>query len=87
MDLSWEAAYGTGYQIQVSDTGTSWTRIYTKTTGKGGNESLTVNGAGRYVRMQGVDQSHRLRLLALGVPGLRDGRPAGEAEADQCRHL
>ena len=58
VDLSWESAYGSGYQIQVSDTGTDgWASIYTTTTGKGGNESLTVTGSGRYVRMQGVTRA------------------------------
>jgi hypothetical protein len=52
--LQWESAYGKAYQIQTSATGTAWTPIYNTTTGAGGTETLTVNGAGRYVRMQGV---------------------------------
>ena len=34
----------------------------------------TVSGTGRYVRMYGTARGHRLRLLALGVPGLRQHR-------------
>jgi len=53
--LSWEAAYGKGYQIQTSNDGTTWTPIYTTTTGDGGTDDLTgLTGSGRYVRMQGT---------------------------------
>ena len=52
--LNWEAAYATGYQIQTSDDGTTWTTIYTTTTGTGGIETLNVSGTGRYVRMYGT---------------------------------
>ncbi|MGI5185863.1 discoidin domain-containing protein [Dactylosporangium sp. CA-152071] len=49
--LNWEAAYATAYQIQTSANGTTWTQIYATTTSTGGNQSLTVNGSGRYVRV------------------------------------
>ncbi|MBM9504209.1 galactose-binding domain-containing protein [Actinacidiphila acididurans] len=52
--LSWEAAYGSAYKIQVSDDATHWTDAYSTTSGLGGNETVTVNKAARYVRMQGV---------------------------------
>src|ERR1700761_6664139 len=49
--LSWEAAYATACQIQVSANAGTWTTIYSTTTGTGGNQTLTVNGSGRYVRV------------------------------------
>ncbi len=53
--LLWEAAYGRSYQIQVSDNTTSWTTIYTTTTGDGGTDDLTgLSGSGRYIRMYGT---------------------------------
>src|SRR5215510_4865148 len=52
--LNWEAAYGSGYQIQVSNNATTWTTIFTTTTGNGGADDLTVSGSGRYVRMLGT---------------------------------
>ncbi len=52
--LQWEAAYATAFQIQVSDTGSSWTSIYSTTTGGGGTQTLNVTGTGRYVRMYGT---------------------------------
>jgi endoglucanase len=51
--LYWEAAFATSYEIQVSDNGSSWTTIYSTTTGNGGTDELSVSGSGRYVRMYG----------------------------------
>jgi len=52
--LSWEAAYGRSFQVQVSADGTSWTTVYSTTTGAGGTQSLDVSGTGRYVRLNGT---------------------------------
>jgi hypothetical protein len=52
--LNWEAAYATGFQIQTSPNGTTWTPIYSTTTGTGGTQTLTVSGSGRYIRMYGT---------------------------------
>ena len=52
--LNWESAYATGYRIEVSDDGSSWTSIYTTTTGRGGVENLSVTGSGRYIRFHGT---------------------------------
>ncbi|HEY0607640.1 MAG TPA: discoidin domain-containing protein, partial [Herpetosiphonaceae bacterium] len=55
--LRWEAAYGRAYQIQVSNDGSTWTNIYSTTTGDGGVDDLTVSGSGRYVRMYGTQRA------------------------------
>lgn len=52
--LRWEAAYATAFQIQVSNNNTTWTTIYSTTTGAGGAQTLSVSGSGRYVRMNGT---------------------------------
>jgi beta-glucosidase len=52
--LNWEGAYATGYRIEVSDNGSTWTTIYTTTTGRGGVENLAVAGRGRYIRFVGT---------------------------------
>src|SRR3569833_4241434 len=57
LTLIWENAYATGYHIDVSDNGTSWSTIYTTTTGKGGTENLDVSGKGRYVRFSGTKRA------------------------------
>jgi hypothetical protein len=52
--LSWEAAYASAFQIQVSANGSTWTNVYSTTTGTGGTQTLNVSGTGRYVRMNGT---------------------------------
>jgi beta-glucosidase-like glycosyl hydrolase len=54
VDLDWETAYATAFEIQVSSDNTNWTTIYSTTSGTGGNQALTVSGTGRYVRMYGT---------------------------------
>jgi hypothetical protein len=56
LDWEWDA-YATAFQIQVSANGTTWTDIYSTTTGTGGDQTLEVTGTGRYVRMYGT---HRI---------------------------
>src|SRR5690554_5249632 len=54
--LNWEAAYGKGYKIQVSNDGSKWSDVFTTTSGNGGIDDLSVNGNGRYVRMLGTER-------------------------------
>jgi eukaryotic-like serine/threonine-protein kinase len=55
--LDWETAYAVAFQIQVSDDGTTWTDVYSTTTGTGGSQTLQVSGAGRYVRVYGTQRA------------------------------
>jgi hypothetical protein len=57
VDLSWEAAYAKAFQIQTSNDGSNWAEIYSTATGTGGNQSLAISGAGRYVRMNGTQRA------------------------------
>ena len=41
VELYWEAAYATSFQIQVSSNAVNWTTIYSTTTGAGGVQDLT----------------------------------------------
>src|SRR5205085_1615966 len=52
--LTWEAAYASAFQIQVSADAATWNTVYSTTTGTGGTQKLQVNGTGRYVRMYGT---------------------------------
>jgi beta-glucosidase-like glycosyl hydrolase len=72
--LNWEAAYATGYHIDVSNDATTWTAIYTTTTGKGGVEDLAIGGTGRYVRMYGTARAtgYGYSLWELQVYGTVD---------------
>lgn len=51
--IRWEAAYASGYNIQVSDNSTVWTTVYSTSTGDGGDDYITLDPAvtGRYVRL------------------------------------
>src|SRR3954447_18489073 len=57
VELNWETAAAKAFQIQVSDNESTWTSIYSTTTSTGGNQSLTVTGTGRYVRMYGTQRT------------------------------
>jgi F5/8 type C domain/Beta-1,3-glucanase len=77
--LNWEAAYATGFQIQTSPDGTNWTSIYSTTTGTGGNQTLSVSGTGRYVRMYGTARAtpYGYSLWEFGVYTTTGGTSGG----------
>jgi hypothetical protein len=55
--LAWQAAHATAFQIQVSPDATTWTTIYSSTTGTGGTQTLSgLSGSGRYLRMYGTQR-------------------------------
>ncbi|MDB5053417.1 MAG: coagulation factor 5/8 type domain protein, partial [Bacilli bacterium] len=52
--LNWEGAYGKSYVIEVSTDGTTWTNVYSTTTGDGGIDDITFPSTNsRFVRMTG----------------------------------
>jgi chitodextrinase len=55
--IQWETAHATAYQIQVSDDATTWTTVYSTSTGPGGTETLNLTGTGRYLRVYGTARS------------------------------
>ncbi len=69
--LNWEAAYARAYQIQTSADGTTWTNVYSTTTGDGGTDDLAVTGTGRYIRLYGTQRAtaYGYSLWELGVQG------------------
>jgi F5/8 type C domain-containing protein/glycosyl hydrolase family 16 len=69
--LQWDPAYATAYQIQVSANASTWTTIYSTTSGHGLKETLNVSGTGRYVRMYGTARSgpYGYSLWEFGVYG------------------
>jgi hypothetical protein len=77
--LDWEAAYASAFQIQTSADGTNWTTIYSTTTGTGGNQTLSVNGTGRYVRMYGTARAtpYGYSLWEFGVYTTTGGTTGG----------
>jgi hypothetical protein len=52
--INWETAYGKAFQIQTSNDNSTWTTIFSTTTGTGGTQTLNITGSGRYIRMYGT---------------------------------
>ena len=56
--LRWEAAYGKAYQVQVSADGSTWTTVYSTTSGNGGTDDLTFTPrTTRYLRVYGTTRA------------------------------
>lgn len=53
--LTWEAAYATGYRIEISADGSNWTRLAGTTSGDGGTDEWAgLTGNGRHLRVYGT---------------------------------
>lgn len=76
--LSWEAAYGASYDIEVSYDGHLWRSVYEERSGDGGTDEITfaTPASGRFVRMHGLDrvtiggQRYGFSLFEMEVYGL-----------------
>src|SRR5882724_9181112 len=79
VSLNWEAAFATAFQIQTSPDGTTWTTIFSTTTGSGGIQTLNVSGTGRFVRMNGTARGTQFgySLWEFGVFTTTGGTTAG----------
>ncbi|MFD7455664.1 MULTISPECIES: discoidin domain-containing protein [unclassified Streptomyces] len=75
--LTWEAAYGKAYDIQLSDNGTDWRTAKSVTAGDGGTDDLTLSGTGRYVRLKGLTRAtgYGYSLWEFQVYGNGDTQP------------
>ncbi|MDX6302363.1 MAG: hypothetical protein QOF53_3577, partial [Nocardioidaceae bacterium] len=95
--LNWEAAFGRAYQIQTSQDGTTWTTIYSTTTGDGGTDDLAITGTGRYIRMNGTARATQYgyslwEFQVQGTPGggggtgtlLSQGHPATASSSENA---
>ena len=49
--LNWEAAYASGYALQISNDGVTWNTFRTVSKSSNGVDDLGVSAVGRYVRM------------------------------------
>jgi hypothetical protein len=75
--LTWETASAKSYTIQTSAAASTWTTIYTTTTGPGGTETLNITGSGRYVRMYGTvrNSQYGYSLWEFAVYGTTGATP------------
>ena len=75
--LTWETASGKAFQIQTSNDASTWTSIYSTSTGPGGTQTLSVSGSGRYIRMYGTARNtgYGYSLWEFAVYGGGGGTP------------
>jgi hypothetical protein len=58
VELDWESAYATAFEIQVSAGGDSWQPLRSVTGATGGRQAYDVSGAGRYVRVLATERAN-----------------------------
>ena len=77
--ILWEAAYATAFQIQVSNDNSTWTTVYSTTTGTGGQETFPITTTARYVRMYGTARATTFgySIFEFDVYGLTNVAPLG----------
>ncbi len=58
--LAWETAYGSNYEIRVSEDGVTWTTIYTENSGDGDIDQISdLNVSARYIGLWGSKRATR----------------------------
>lgn len=83
--LTWEAAYGRGYTVQVSNDTVTWQNARVVTDGDGGVDDLTVSGTGRYVRILCQERglpAYGYSLWELAIYG-GTAQPTGDLAKDR----
>ncbi|WP_208543909.1 glycosyl hydrolase [Paenibacillus protaetiae] len=70
--IVWEGAYAKAYKVQVSNDESTWSDIYSTSTGDGGEDDLHITGSGRYVRIYGTERAlaaYGYSILELEIYG------------------
>jgi beta-glucosidase len=75
--ILWEAAYASAFQVQVSNDNSTWTNVYSTTTGTGGNQAFTVSATDRYIRVYATARATQFgdSIFELDVYGLTTTAP------------
>lgn len=75
IDLTWEAAYATAFQIQSSQDGSAWTTLSSQTATSSAKQSVPLSGTARYVRLNATGRAtgYGVSLWELEVFGTTDG--------------
>src|SRR4051794_1088796 len=79
--LVWDLSCATAYQVQTSGDHTSWTTVYSTTTGDGGTDDLTVPGSARYVRVYGTQRCRATSSYGYSLQELQVYGTAGDTTA------
>lgn len=75
--IDWETAFASGYQIQTSPDGETWTTVHSVTNGDGLFDDLDVSGTGRHVRLYATERATQwgFSLYELEIYGTPSGGP------------
>ncbi|GAB2497500.1 hypothetical protein GCM10027063_40990 [Promicromonospora xylanilytica] len=78
--IDWETAFASGYEIQTSPDGETWTTVHTVTDGDGFIDELDVSGTGRYVRLYATERATQwgfsvYELEVYGTPSTGEPTP------------
>jgi hypothetical protein len=82
--LNWQNSYASAFAIQASGNATSWTTLYSTTTGSGGAPAISVTGTGRYLRVYGTARhtAYGYSLWEIQVYGAAAGSILGQWEPE-----
>ncbi|PUB32445.1 sugar phosphate isomerase/epimerase [Promicromonospora sp. AC04] len=78
--IDWETAYASGYEIQTSPDGETWTTVHTVTDGDGLFDNIDLSGTGQHVRLYATERATQwgFSLYELEVYGTPGGQPTPE---------
>ncbi|MFD6444370.1 discoidin domain-containing protein [Promicromonospora sp. NPDC060204] len=73
--IDWETAYASGYEIQTSPDGETWTTVHTVTDGDGFFDEIDLSGTARHVRLYATERATQwgFSLYELEVYGTPTG--------------
>ncbi|MCP2265497.1 discoidin domain-containing protein [Promicromonospora thailandica] len=77
--IDWETAYASGYEIQTSPDGDTWTTVHTVTDGDGFFDDLELSGTGQHVRLYATERATQWGFSVYELEVY--GTPAGTAPA------
>lgn len=87
VDLRWEVAYAASYRIEFSTDGSSWTTVYSTTSGTGGFEEIaSASGPARFVRVTGTERGtpYGYSLWEFEVYGDSSSAPNTDYQAEDA---
>ncbi|MFD2797112.1 discoidin domain-containing protein [Promicromonospora vindobonensis] len=73
--IDWETAFASGYEIQTSPDGETWTTVHTVTDGDGLFDDIDLSGTGRHVRLYATERATQwgFSLYELEIYGTPSG--------------
>lgn len=73
--IDWETAFASGYEIQTSPDGDTWTTVLTVTDGNGFFDDIDLSGTGRHVRLYATERATQwgFSLYELEIYGTPTG--------------